>query len=299
AGRPAAASALPGRMSARERRSGARLGVDAADGAGDHRGGVMAERPTGTSSHRAQAHGRHANHHSYHDGAQVDGYVDDPYHRVRRAVAAGLMADGVTGDGPVLELGSGPRGILDPAATPGPLVLADVAEAALGTARRAAGGRALPVCLDATRGLPFRAGSFAGLIAGELIEHVYDPLALLRECHRVLAPAGLLVLTTPNLAPVQDRLAFLAGRAPRQVDPLHPYLWLHIRPFTASLLRRTLRRAGFMPLAMRSNEVGWRLPGGRWVTSRWLARVAPGLGGSLICAARRVDGVPPPTRHSP
>ncbi|MEU3455198.1 methyltransferase domain-containing protein [Micromonospora sp. NPDC006766] len=64
----------------------------------------------------------------------------------------------------------------------------------------------MPVCLDATRSLPFRAGSFAGLVTGELIEHVYDPVALLRECHRVLAPGGLLVLTTPNLATVQDRL---------------------------------------------------------------------------------------------
>ena len=151
----------------------------------------MAEPPTGTSSHRALAHGRHANHRRYHDGAEVDGYVDDPYHRVRRAVAARLMAEGVTGGGPVLELGCGPRGMLDPDALPGPLVLADMAEAALGTARAVTGGRALPVCLDATRGLPFRAGSFAGLLAGELIEHVYDPLALLRECHRVLAPDGL------------------------------------------------------------------------------------------------------------
>ncbi|MGC4892638.1 methyltransferase domain-containing protein [Micromonospora sp. DT31] len=256
----------------------------------------MAEPPTGTSSHRAQAHGRHANHRRYHDGAEVDGYVDTPYHRVRRAVAARLVVDGVTGGGPVLELGCGPRGILDPATLPGPLVLADVAGTALGAARRAAGGQAPAVRLDATRELPFRAGSFVGLLAGELIEHVYDPLALLRECHRVLAPEGLLVLTTPNLAPVQDRLAFLTGRAPRQVDPLHPYLWLHIRPFTASLLRRTLRRAGFTPVALRSNEVGWRLPGGRWVASRRLARAAPGLGGSLICAARR-QGTPPPPRN--
>ncbi|MEV4495773.1 class I SAM-dependent methyltransferase [Micromonospora arborensis] len=248
----------------------------------------MAEPRTGASSGGAQAHGRHANRRSYHDGVLVNGYVDDPYHRVRRAVAARLMVDDVLGDGPVLELGCGPCSMVDPAELPGPLVVADMAEAARGAARRAAAGRALPVCLDATRGLPFRAGSFAGLLTGELIEHVFDPVALLRECHRVLAPGGLLVLTTPNLATVQDRLTFLAGRAPRQVDPLHPYLWLHIRPFTASLLRRVLRRAGFAPLALRSNHVGWRLPGGRWVTSRLLARVAPGLGGSLICAARRL-----------
>ncbi|SBT40215.1 methyltransferase domain-containing protein [Micromonospora auratinigra] len=254
----------------------------------------MAEPPIGVPSRSAQAHGRRANRRSYHDPAQVNGYVDDPYHRVRRAVAARLVIDGVRGAGPVLELGCGPRSMLDPAALPGTLVLADLAEAALAEARRAVAGRARAVCLDVTRGLPFRAGSFAGLVTGELIEHVYDPLALLRECHRVLAPGGLLVLTTPNLATVQDRLAFLAGRAPRQVDPLHPYLWLHIRPFTASLLRRVLRRAGFAPLALRSNHVGWRLPGGRWVTSRLLARVAPGLGGTLICAARRLPGPPSP-----
>ncbi|MDZ5443048.1 class I SAM-dependent methyltransferase [Micromonospora sp. 4G57] len=255
----------------------------------------MPEPPAGGTWRGAQAHGRRANRRSYHDGARVNGYVDDPYHRIRRAVAARMVAEGVTGRLPVLELGCGPRGMLDPADLPVPLVLADLAETALRDARRAAGPGALPACLDATRGLPFRAGSFGGLVTGELIEHVYDPVALLRECHRVLAPGGLLVLTTPNLATVQDRVSFLLGRAPRQVDPLHPYLWLHIRPFTASLLRRVLRRAGFVPLAIRSNQVGWRLPSGRWVTSRLLARVAPGLGGSLICAARRAAGPPSPT----
>lgn len=254
----------------------------------------MPEPPSGATWRGAQAHGRRANRRSYHDGRLVNGYVDDPYHRIRRAVAARMVVEGVTGTGPVLELGCGPRGMLDPAELPGPLVLADLAETALAGARRATGDRALPVCLDVTRGLPFRAGSFAGLLTGELIEHVYDPVALLHECHRVLAPGGLLVLTTPNLATVQDRVAFLRGRAPRQVDPLHPYLWLHIRPFTASLLRRVLRRAGFVPLAIRSNQVGWELPGGRWVTSRLLARLAPGLGGSLICAARRAPE--PPSR---
>ncbi|MEU8263270.1 class I SAM-dependent methyltransferase [Micromonospora sp. NPDC048999] len=254
----------------------------------------MVKPPIGASSRSAQAYGRRANRRSYHDGAQVNAYVDDPYHRIRRAVAARLVADGVVGGRPVLELGCGPRSMLDPAQLPGPLMVADMAETALREARRTAGGRAVPVCLDATRSLPFRTGSFAGLLTGELIEHVYDPVALLRECHRVLAPGGLLVLTTPNLATVQDRLAFLFGRAPRQVDPLHPYLWLHIRPFTASLLRRVLRQAGFVPLAIRSNHVGWRLPGGRWVTSRLLARLAPGLGGSLICAARRSFDQPSP-----
>ncbi|HKT04171.1 MAG TPA: methyltransferase domain-containing protein, partial [Rugosimonospora sp.] len=142
-------------------------------------------------------------------------------------------------------------------------------------------------CLDAARPLPFRHESLAAVVMGDLIEHVYDPLRLLGECRRVLRPGGALVVTTPNLAAAQDRLRFLRGRAPRQVNPLHPYLWLHIRPFTASLLGELLRRAGFAPTAVRSNYVTWQLPSGRWLRSRSLARIAPGLGGSLVVAARK------------
>lgn len=248
----------------------------------------MAESPTRILRRAAQAYGRRANQHSYHDGARVGGYVDDPYHRIRRDVAARLLVGHRTVAGPVVELGCGPRGMLHADQLPGgPLVLADLAVAVITQACRTAGPTATGVCLDVTGSLPFRTGTIAALVMGEVIEHVYDPAALLRECHRVLAPDGLLVLTTPNLATLQDRVGFLFGRAPRQVDPLHPYLWLHIRPFTVSLLRRLLRHTEFEPLAWRSNQVGWCLPGGRWVNSRLLARLVPGLGGSLVCAARR------------
>ena len=46
--------------------------------------------------------------------------------------------------------------------------------------------------------LPFRTGAFEVVVVGELVEHVDDPAALLTEAARVLAPAGVLVVTTPN-----------------------------------------------------------------------------------------------------
>jgi SAM-dependent methyltransferase len=260
----------------------------------------MSHPPNRVPWHSVQKQCRQANHHSYHDGDRISEYLTDPYHRLRREIAAGMLRAANLQGRPVLEMGCGPHGMLTADQVPTRLVLADLAVEPLIRAHRAAAAStasgdsagaaavsALPVCLDATRPLPFRSGGFGAVLIGDLIEHVYDPVALLRECHRLLMTGGQLVLTTPNLAALQDRAVFLAGRAPRQVNPLHPYLRLHIRPFTASLLRQVLRGTGFRQLRIRSNYVGWQLPGGRWIASRILARVLPGLGGSLICSALR------------
>jgi len=236
----------------------------------------------------ADEHARAANQQRYGDGEEVRRYLADPYHRTRRAIAVRLLTGALAAPpaagtaAPILEIGTGSSGMLDGAAGAGYRVIeADLAPDALREAKTA-------VCFDAACSLPFRTGSLAAVVMGELIEHVYDPVRLLAECHRALRPGGVLVLTTPNLANVQDRLRFLLGYAPRHVDPLHPYLRLHIRPFTLSLLDRTLRTAGFQPIAARSNYVVWRLSSGRWWKSRLLARFAPGLGGSLVLSARRI-----------
>jgi O-antigen biosynthesis protein len=46
--------------------------------------------------------------------------------------------------------------------------------------------------------LPFDTGCFELIVAFEIIEHLKDAAGFLREMQRVLAPSGLLVLSTPN-----------------------------------------------------------------------------------------------------
>lgn len=217
-------------------------------------------------------------------GDEVAGYLGDPYHRLRLRHALDLLSEHLPRGAVVADLGAGGGEVAALLTQRG---LRPIACDVVTDACRVALDAGFPaVRLDVGDLLPFRSRSLDGVLAGEIIEHVYDPALLLAECHRVLRPGGVLVLTTPNLAPAQDRVRFLFGRAPRQVDPFHEYLHLHIRPFTYPLLATGLRAAGFVPSPPRSNHVVWRTRR-REFRSRWAARRWPTLGGSLVVAGLR------------
>ena len=54
--------------------------------------------------------------------------------------------------------------------------------------------------------LPFEAKTFDAVVAASVLEYVDDPVAVLRECRRVLRPGGVVLCTVP--------------------DPRHPIRWL-------------------------------------------------------------------------
>lgn len=61
---------------------------------------------------------------------------------------------------------------------------------------------------------PFQSNYFDAVYAGEIIEHVYDTDHVLEEIFRVLRAGGILVITTPNLASIHNRIALLMGFLP-------------------------------------------------------------------------------------
>jgi len=77
---------------------------------------------------------------------------------------------------------------------------------------------------DAEEGLPFEDASFDVVVAGELLEHVRDPVALVGGARRVLRPDGTFVGSVPNGFRLKNRLRFLAGRKPEN-DPTHLHLF--------------------------------------------------------------------------
>lgn len=119
------------------------------------------------------------------------------------------------GDGPLLDVGCGDGALtarLGEACGTDELYGVDVSEEAIERANER-GIRASVVDLDEDP-LPFEDDRFAAVHCGEVIDYLNAPDRLLSEVQRCLAPGGLFVLTTPNLASVHNRAALLLGRLP-------------------------------------------------------------------------------------
>lgn len=94
------------------------------------------------------------------------------------------------------------------------------------------------------------AGDFDCVTLLAVLEHVADPDALARECHRVLVPGGRVVLTVPH--PVVDRILEILLRL-RWIDGMETG---QHHGFDASTTSSVFERAGFRTIADRRFQLG-------------------------------------------
>ncbi len=130
--------------------------------------------------------------------------------------------------------------------------------------------------------LKLPAKSFDAITAWHVVEHVPDPLALLKECRRLIRDDGYLVIALPNLDNHVFRLAYhiFRGRRMPLFDPAGRELHLfHFSPLT---LRIALEKAGFRVERLRADK-GIVEPGKRLVDA--VADIVSATCGKLVNGA--------------
>lgn len=100
----------------------------------------------------------------------------------------------------------------------------------------------------------FGAGNFDVVVFGDVLEHLRDPLTVLRRATRLLAPGGTVVASIPNVAHGSVRLALLHGRFDYQ--PLGLLDFSHLRFFTKASIETLFADAGLVPVDVRHTTAG-------------------------------------------
>jgi SAM-dependent methyltransferase len=105
-------------------------------------------------------------------------------------------------------------------------------------------GEARFVQTNLDQGLPFPDQSVEGIAAIEVLEHLENPLGLIREASRCLQRGGWLALTTPNVKSISSRLSFFVRGHHLYFGPNDYEANGHINPVSIDQIRSIAERAG-------------------------------------------------------
>jgi len=112
---------------------------------------------------------------------------------------------------------------------------------------------------DLSAALPYEDGAFDYLTCVEGLEHIENPHQAVREFRRVLKPGGHLVVTTPNILNIEERVKWLLFGYTSHFKPISAEhlqmrhaqrgekeeIVLHINPISYAELRYILEKYGF------------------------------------------------------
>jgi 2-polyprenyl-3-methyl-5-hydroxy-6-metoxy-1,4-benzoquinol methylase len=153
--------------------------------------------------------------------------------RARFNVATMYLADEKPGK--LLEVGCGSGAFLNRMRSRGWYVQGVEVDAKAATVAEETFG--VPVCVGSLEKASYPGASFDVVAMNHVIEHVHDPITLLKECYRILRPGGRLVVVTPNVRSLGHTRY---GRDWRGLEPPR-----HFHLFAASTLETVARRALF------------------------------------------------------
>jgi 2-polyprenyl-3-methyl-5-hydroxy-6-metoxy-1,4-benzoquinol methylase len=85
---------------------------------------------------------------------------------------------------------------------------------------------------------------FDAILFGDVLEHLKDPLATLRQSLRFLKPSGIVVISVPNIAHADVKIALINGQFPYSDDGLLDRT--HITFFTKESLLKLVKDAGLV-----------------------------------------------------
>lgn len=78
---------------------------------------------------------------------------------------------------------------------------------------------------------------------GDVLEHLVDPQAVLRQAQQLLAPGGRVLICLPNIAHWRIRLRLLRGKF--EYEPMGIMDYTHLRFFTVATARKMIQGAGY------------------------------------------------------
>lgn len=138
----------------------------------------------------------------------------------------------------------------------------------------------------------FKPESFDAVVFGDVLEHLVDPLATLRDAVGLLAPDGRVVVSIPNVAHAAVRLSLLEGRW--DYTPTGLLDATHVRFFTRESVCRLLEDAGLVIEVLQSTvldpveteiSIGSRLPA---AVVEWVRLQPDALNYQYIATARQL-----------
>jgi len=203
----------------------------------------------------------------------------------------------------ILDVGCGTGATLELLAEVGQAVGLDSSRDALRYSRRRGKHRLL---LGRGEALPVAEESFDIITALDLLEHIPDDAAAVREFARVLRPGGILLVTVPALPWLwsehdealdhlrrytRKRLQGVLKSAGLRVERLSPLIALLLLPIAAlRMLQRLLPKKKSQPetaFIIPPRLVNWLLIGLLWFENRWALRWNLLVGVSLMAVARK------------